>query len=145
MKRLLTTLIVALAATTAAYSQKGLHIASIFDGEYRKKTNVTEVEIKGMRLIKYDLTLFRSITVANDPAIAAKIESLVKADGKSATDRETGIKGGRLYYAIYSFRKSDGSYRYILFRNNLLIKGKETTIVYMEGDATLPELKKMFK
>ncbi len=146
MKRFLLIFAFLLVAVLSATAQKGMSIDELFGGDYQNRKNVTEVVVRGTQVKAYNLTLFRSITVADDPALAQKMETLVKADGRKATDREEGLRGGRLYYAFYSFRKGDGTYSYIFYRNNLLRKNAkpETTVVYMEGHATLAELKKMF-
>ena len=59
-----------------------------------------------------------------------------------------GVKQGKLQYAFYVFRhKKSKTYRYIFFRNNKPEQDAVTdvTLVYMEGKATLGELKQMFK
>ena len=139
MKRVIIITVFLLTAVPALLAQKGMHISELFTDKYREQKNVTELFLKGKMLKDYNLTLFRSLTVANDPRLAA--------DGKQSVDREEGMKGGQLYYAFYTFKNPDGSYRYLFFRNNLLRPGEkqETTMVYMEGKATLSELKKLFR
>lgn len=145
MKRFLLILIT-IAASIPAVAQKGMAVDKLFGGDYRGRENVTEVVVKGIRLKSYKLSLFLSITAADDRQLAIEMERLVRTDGAKASDKEEGLIGGRLYYAFYSFPDGEGGYRHIFFRNNLLKKGAkpETTVVYMEGEATLGELKKMF-
>lgn len=147
MKRVIIITVFLLTAVPALLAQKGMHISELFTDKYREQKNVTELFLKGKMLKDYNLTLFRSLTVANDPRLAAHMERLVRADGKQSVDKEEGMKGGQLYYAFYTFKNPDGSYRYLFFRNNLLRPGEkqETTMVYMEGKATLSELKKLFR
>lgn len=146
MKQSLTLLFLAFMAL-AASAQKNMKIDELFADEYRNRDNVVEVIVKGEKVKAYKLTLFRSLTVKNDAALAQKMEQAVNADAKTASDKETGLVGGKLYYGFFSFPNGNGTYRYLFYRNNLLRKGAapETTIVYMEGKATLKELKEMFK
>lgn len=146
MKQSLTLLFLAFMAI-AASAQKSMKIDELFADEYRNRDNVVEVIVKGEKVKAYKLTLFRSLTVKNDAGLAQKMEQAVNADAKTASDKETGLVGGKLYYGFFSFPNSNGTYRYLFYRNNLLRKGAapETTIVYMEGKATLKELKEMFK
>ena len=54
-----------------------------------------------------------------------------------------------LYYGFYCFPPQDESYRYLFYRNTSVVpdggKKPEVTVVYMEGQVTLEELKQMFK
>lgn len=145
MKRLLFILIITVSALPAA-AQKGMNVASLFDGGYQNRKDVTEIVVEGKRLKPFNLRLFRSITVTGNVSLAAEMERLVRLDGKAASDREEGMIGGKLYYAFYSFPDGNGGYRHLFFRNNMLKRGAkpETTVVYMEGKATLGELKRMF-
>ena len=146
MKRFLFTAVLCIVAMVAATAQKGMNINTLFSDEYQKRKDVSVVTVRGAQVKAFDLWVFRSFTVSSNPALASEIERLVRLDGRKAKDREVGTKGGKLYYAFYSFPKNDGSFNYIFYRNNLLKKGAkpETTVVYMEGTASLVELKKMF-
>ena len=142
MRRLLFILII-IASAIPAVAQKGMNVAALFGSGYQNRKDVTEVIVEGKRLKPFKLSLFRS---AYNAGLAAEMERLVKLDGKNASDKEEGMIGGKLYYAFYSFPDGKGGYRHLFFRNNLLKQGSkpETTVVYMEGKATLGELKKMF-
>ena len=105
--------------------------------------------IKGKELKKYHLTLFRSLTVTDAPAVSEEIEELVSRDALAAVDKEEGRVGKKLYYGFYCFPPRDDNYRYLFYRNTLVAPGSkkkaEVTVVYMEGEVTLEELKQMFK
>lgn len=148
MKRYILLTICLLAAFTGAITasaQDDLAVGRLFE-TYNHRANVTEIVAKGKAVKPYRLTLFRSLTAADDPAIAKIMEQAVKADAAHSSDKEIGTQDGQIYYAFISMRKSDGSFAYIFYRNNLLRDDRkpETTIVYMEGEATLDELKRMF-
>ena len=138
---------VLLFATAEAWSQEGLRIGELFDGSYKRKNNAIEVTVKGETLKRYRLKLFRSLTVKNDPKDFERIEKLVEADGKDAVSKETGRIGERLYYAFYCFSPHKGQLRYVFYRNSSLreVEANELTLVYIEGNVTMDELKNMFK
>ena len=130
-----------------AWSQEGLYIAELFNGQYKRKDNAIEVIVKGNQLERYRLKVFRSLTVKNDPKDFDRIEKLVLQDEKNAINKETGYIGQRLYYAFYCLPSKKNHYCYIFYRNSSLrkVEDNELTLIYMEGNVTLDELKAMFK
>ena len=148
MKRLIISGLLLLMFALGAKAQNNMNIAKIFDGNYKKMKDVTQVNIKGgCELERYSLTLYRAFTVENNPSLAAEIEKLVVADGKKAIAKETKIKGGKLYYAVYTFEGDKGTKKYMFYRNSKSKsdpKSTTVTVVYMEGTASMEKLKRMF-
>ena len=147
MKRIFTIIILILAFVVEGHSHTGLQIAELFNGAYERKDNAIEVVVKGNQLERYKLEVFRSLTIKNDPKDFERIEKLVEQDEKHAISKETGHIGERLYYAFYCFSPQKGRFRYIFYRNSSLRKteSNELTLIYMEGNVTMDELKVMFK
>lgn len=147
MKKVFTIIILMLAFVVEAQSQTSLQIAELFNGSYKRKNNAIEVVVKGNQLERYKLEVFRSLTIKNDPKDFERIEKLVEQDEKHAISKETGHIGERLYYAFYCFSPQKGRFRYIFYRNSSLRKteSNELTLIYMEGNVTMDELKVMFK
>lgn len=147
MKKVFTIIILMLAFVVEAQSQTNLQIAELFNGSYKRKNNAIEVVVKGNQLKRYKLEVFRSLTIKNDPKDFERIEKLVEQDEKHAISKETGHIGERLYYAFYCFSPQKGRFRYIFYRNSSLRKteSNELTLIYMEGNVTMDELKVMFK
>lgn len=147
MKKVFTIIILMLAFVVEAQSQTSLQIAELFNGFYKRKDNAIEVVVKGNQLERYKLEVFRSLTIKNDPKDFERIEKLVEQDEKHAISKETGHIGERLYYAFYCFSPQKGRFRYIFYRNSSLRKteSNELTLIYMEGNVTMDELKVMFK
>lgn len=147
MKKVFTIIILMLAFVVEAQSQTSLQIAELFNGSYKRKDNAIEVVVKGNQLKRYKLEVFRSLTIKNDPKDFERIEKLVEQDEKHAISKETGHIGERLYYAFYCFSPQKGRFRYIFYRNSSLRKteSNELTLIYMEGNITMDELKVMFK
>lgn len=133
----------------SGYAQKGMHVDALFESCFKHDKRAVEVLIKGKELKKYHLTLFRSLTVTDAPAVSEEIEELVSRDALAAVDKEEGRVGKKLYYGFYCFPPRDDNYRYLFYRNTLVAPGSkkkaEVTVVYMEGEVTLEELKQMFK
>ena len=147
MKKVFTIIILMLAFVVEAQSQTSLQIAELFNGSYKRKDNAIEIVVKGNQLERYKLEVFRSLTIKNDPKDFERIEKLVEQDEKHAISKETGHIGERLYYAFYCFSPQKGRFRYIFYRNSSLRKTElnELTLIYMEGNVTMDELKVMFK
>ena len=147
MKKVFTIIILMLAFVVEAQSQTSLQIAELFNGSYKRKDNAIEVVVKGNQLKRYKLEVFRSLTIKNDPKDFERIEKLVEQDEKHAISKETGHIGERLYYAFYCFSPQKGRFRYIFYRNSSLRKteSNELTLIYMECNVTMDELKVMFK
>ena len=147
MKKVFTIIILMLAFVVEAQSQTNLQIAELFNGSYKRQDNAIEVVVKGNQLERYKLEVFRSLTIKNDPKDFERIKKLVEQDEKNAISKETGRIGERLYYAFYCFSPQKGRFRYIFYRNSSLRKteSNELTLIYMEGNVTMDELKVMFK
>ena len=147
MKRVFTIIVLMLALVVEGRSQTGLQIAELFNGQYKRRDNAIEVVVKGNKLERYRLKVFRSLTIKNDPTDFERIEKLVEEDGKNAISKETGRIGERLYYAFYCLPSEKDHYRYIFYRNSSLrkVESNELTLIYMEGNVTMDELKRMFK
>lgn len=129
-----------------ALAQDGLHVNSLFDGRYRKYPDAIEVMLQGRKVKPYGLTLFRSLTLPANEADVSYVEAQVRADAARAVDKEAGMKGKRLYYGFYGLPPKGRLNRYVFYRNNGLHPGRKPvlTIIYMEGTATIDELKKRF-
>ena len=147
MKRIFIIIILMFGWLMEGWSQEGLHIDELFNGQYKRKDNAIEVVVKGHWLERYRLKVFRSLTVKNDPKDFERIENLVLQDEKNAVSKETGHIGERLYYAFYCLPSDKEHYRYIFYRNSSLrkVEDNELTLIYMEGNVTMDELKIMFK
>lgn len=117
--------------------------------EYVKDNRVVkEVVVQGRELKPYDLTLFRSVTFDNGEQMAKQIEEWIEADSREAYDKEVGRIQGRLYYGFFCLPAHKGKLRYLFYRNAALQPNgndKSLSVVYMEGNATLEQLKEMFK
>lgn len=126
-----------------AQAQTGLNVSPYFDGRFNHSRQVVTVLVKGKPLKPYKLELYRSMTFEGDMPVVENIEQAVLADSKAAEDKETGYKNGRLLYGFYCFSPASSKkkvLRYLFYRRN----ENKAYVVYMEGNASMEELKKMF-
>ena len=123
-------MMVCLLSAPRLVAQDGLHVAPFYDGRFNKSKDVVTLNVKGMALKPYRLTLYRSLTFERDmPAV----ERAVLLDAKDAIDRETAHRLPQT--------SKKAPLRYLFYRHSA---GK-TILVYLEGMATLDEIKRMFK
>lgn len=147
MARKLMIICILMLVAMKGWAQEELRINDLFDGSYKRNKNAIEVVIKGDQLKRYRLKVFRSLTIKNSPKDFERMERLVVADEKNAVSKETGRIGEKLYYGFYCFPAHMGNLRYVFYRNSSLreVESNEVTLVYIEGNVTMEELKKMFK
>ena len=147
-KSLLTLLLISIGSLSLA-AQSGFHIGPLFGNRYQNRKDATEVLLRGKRVKPYKLTLFRSLTLQPQGREATTLEQLVLKDGQTAIDKEVSLRNGHVYYAFYQLPMAKGQKRYLFFRNNALAPTRsqkaDLTLIYMEGSATLSELKQYFK
>lgn len=135
-----------LLAALAAAAQKGLSVASVFDGRYRDDPNARETVISGGALARHKIDLYRSLTfLSPDAATASEVEKVVRQDGARATAREVQYKDGNLFYGFYTLTRKNNKNRYILYLNQLASGGDKIIVIYLEGAATGEQVKKMLK
>lgn len=153
MKRMILALW-ALFAVIQLSAQSGYGINPVFDGKLIPSSRIKETYISGTQLAPYKLREFRSVKLMATPAEMSRIQALLLEDGKGAEDRQTEYTGGVLTYALFRFRTTVRSTRYEMPAEGnkylclqVFPKGDryDVTLVYMSGDATLDELKKLFK
>lgn len=147
MRRYLTILCLFALTVLPLTAQSGLHINSLFNGQFKENEKVSEVYLKGKQIRDYGLTLFRSLTLPGNSKEAQQIEALVLKDAANCSDKEEGKKGNRLYYGFYALKATkSGQNRYIFYRNNALQKNAKPvlSLVYMEGTASIDQLRRQF-
>ena len=69
-------------------------------------------------------------------------------DEPQAQDKEMAHAGEHLYYGFYRLKYNGETNRYVFFKDCRYApdkKRRQVTLIYMEGEASLNYLKKMFK
>lgn len=145
----LSLIIFALSLPLAA--QDGLQINKIFKGEVVSELAMKESLVKGDNLAPYKLRVLHTakFTVGNERR--DEVEALFKEDMKGRLSQddenlELEYRDGHLYYAIVQLTDSKkGLHRYICYQCRKTTGGHGITLVYMEGKASLADLRKTFK
>ncbi|MDE5561702.1 MAG: hypothetical protein K2J00_07905 [Bacteroidaceae bacterium] len=149
MKHLLITLML-LGIALPISAQKGLHINEIFEGCIIQKPGMHKTLIKGESLEPYKLTVLHTVKFTADRSCRDKVEALFSKDmGECLSDKdnlELEYHDGHLYYAVVQIADTkNGLHRYICYQCRIHAKEYDITLAYMEGKATLADLRKTFK
>ena len=130
----------------AVLAQDGLRSNAVFEGKVVPKTRMVETFVKGEHLKDYGLSLFRSVRMDVDDADLERISTLILADAPDAVSKETEVEHNRLRYALIAFEPDPGDRCFLCFQSKPSNEQGTTSVivVYMEGDTTLTELKRLF-
>lgn len=127
----------------SAASGKGLNVDSFFTEDFAQNPAVTMVAFSGDQTDWKGLSVYKSVSVAGDSENADAIARAVKKDGARAEFKETSFREGKLYFGFYGLG-GEGRHRRYLFYLDSRPKGKDkVTLVYIEGDWSADEVKKM--
>lgn len=127
---------------TVASAQKGLAVAGFFSDAYSSNPHVTLVNMTGSKLDSYGIRKYKSISVVDEP-LADRIAAAVAKDGSASQQKEVKYKGGMIYYGFYSLGGSGSARRYLLFLNRRPVGKEKTTLIYIEGNLTAEQVKKI--
>lgn len=144
MKKILLILILTILMPVSA-NAGGLAIDVLFTEKVVSDPAVTAVTVSGSKAKRYRLAKYRSVSVASDSPIAANVEKRVRADGAKAASKEVSYKKGKLYYGFYTLQPSSTGNRYIVYLNSTLTGGRNVTLIYMEGQASEEDVRKLMK
>lgn len=157
INRSITTIVVMLCVSLCAFAQEGLRINEVFEGEVVFKHDMQESLIKGESLAPYKLKVLHTAKFTTFDPIREEVEERFREDMKNhiyenEEDMELESRNGHLYYAIVQLTNTKkGSHRYICYQCKEVKKdGSELsdyniTLAYMEGSASLADLRKTFK
>lgn len=135
---------VALLGGEAAIAQKGLYVASLFDGRFRHDKHCMELLVKGKPLKPYGLTLFHSLTFGHESPDLPLVSKLVAKDAQQAVDKEEAVVAGRVSYGYYRFpalKNKRTPLRYLVYHQGV----EKTILIYIEGYTRIEQLKKLFR
>ena len=150
MKHLIITLAL-ITATLHLSAQEGLRINEVFEGNIVNELALHESLVKGESLEPFKLKVLHTVKFTTGNSARDKVEALFKEDmqGRLSDDNdnlELEYRDGHLYYAIVQIADTKkGLHRYICYQCRQAMGGNSITIVYMEGKASLADLRKTFK
>ena len=150
MKHLIITLAL-ITATLPLSAQKGLRINEVFEGTIINELALQESLVKGESLEPFKLKVLHTVKFTTGNPVRDKVEALFKEDmkGRPSDDNdnlELEYRDGHLYYAIVQIADTNkGLHRYICYQCRQVMGGNSITLVYLEGKASLADLRKTFK
>ncbi|MBR6171149.1 MAG: hypothetical protein IKQ51_10710 [Bacteroidaceae bacterium] len=151
MKRTLFILSMLIGICLSTSAQRGLQINEVFEGKVIAKQYMQESLIKGDNVAPYKLRLLHTVKFLANNSQRAKADALFNIDMKERisdddSNMEMETRDGFLYYAIVQLTDNDkGSHRYICYQCRPKSTKFDITMVYMEGEASLADLRKTFK
>ena len=151
MKQRLTIWLMLLGIALCASAQEGLHINEVFEGKLLDKEEMQESLIKGESLEPYKLEVLHTIKFAASSKERAKVNALFTKDmeeriSNDDSNMEYESHDGYIYYAIVQLTDSKkGRHRYICYQCRDKSDHYDITLAYMEGKASLSDLRKTFK
>ena len=151
MKRTFFILSMLIGICLSTSAQRGLQINEVFEGKVIAKQYMQESLIKGDNVAPYKLRLLHTVKFLANNSQRAKADALFNIDMKERisdddSNMEVETRDGFLYYAIVQLTDNDkGSHRYICYQCRPKSTKFDITMVYMEGEASLADLRKTFK
>lgn len=151
MKRTLFILSMLIGICLGTSAQRGLQINEVFEGKVIAKQYMQESLIKGDNVAPYKLRLLHTVKFLANNSQRAKADALFNIDMRERisdddSNMEMETRDGFIYYAIVQLTDNDkGSHRYICYQCRPKSTKFDITMVYMEGEASLADLRKTFK
>ena len=127
-----------------AFAQKGLNCYPVFRGKVIPERQMVMTEVRGDGLATYKLNYYRSVRFHVDTLTARKVAALVEADALTADSAETEKTGDLLTYGLIQLKPFGVMRRYLCYQaRKTEFQGRMITIIYLEGSATLQDLRSM--
>lgn len=146
MKKIIIFLMFLLLSTGAAFAQKGLNSLPVFQGKVIPERQMVMTEVRGDGMATYKLSYYRSVRFQVDTLTARKVAALVEADALTADSAETERTGELLTYGLVQLKPLGITRRYLCYQARpTTFHGWMITIIYLEGSATLQDLRSMFE
>ena len=140
-----------LGITLCTTAQEGLHINEVFEGKVIDKQYMQESLVKGQNLDPYKLKVLHTVKFSGDKTHRGKVDALFNMDMQERisdddSNMELESRNGFIYYAIVQLTDNkEGTHRYICYQCRDRSNHYDITLVYMEGKASLADLRKSFK
>ena len=144
MKKILICFAVLILTAGTASAQRGLNSYPVFRGKVVPKDQMVTTEVRGWSMATYKLDYYRGVHFKTDMPTAIKVAELVGADAKAAVSCETERVGDILTYALIQPKPAGRINRYLCYQAQRNGSSWSITILYLEGVATLDDLKNMF-
>ena len=124
-------LLLFLAVSPSLYAQKDLQINKVFE-QYGEKRGVIMVDLTNEMLDGYDFSLFKSITIKNNPSAADFIRKCLEKDQEGAKKVKQVVANGVLTSVYLQLPRKGQLYRLILL-NQAFHPEDKITLIYTES------------
>jgi len=124
-------LLVGFVAVPGLKAQNDLQISKVFD-QYGERKGVVMVELTDEMLDGYDFSLFKSITIKNNPTAADFIRKCLQKDQAGAKKVKQVVANGVPTSIYLQLPRKGQLYRLILF-NEMLNAERKITLIYIES------------
>lgn len=146
MKKIIICLVYLLLLSEAAFAQKGLNCYPVFRGKVIPEKQMVMTEVRGDGMATYKLSYYRSVHFQVDTLTARKVAAMVEADALMSDSAETDKTGELLTYGLIQLKPFGTTRRYLCYQARpTMFHGWMITIIYLEGSATLEDLRSMFE
>lgn len=146
MKKIIICLMSLLLFSGASFAQKGLNCYPVFRGKVIPERQMVMTEVRGDGMATYKLDYYRSVRFHVDSLTARQVAAMVEADAVAADSAETEKTGELLTYGLIQLKPFGIMRRYLCYQaRETEFKGWMITIIYLEGSATLQDLRSMFE
>lgn len=145
MKRFLICIMALLLFSGAAFAQRGLNCHPVFRGKIVPAKRMIVTEARGESMATYKLDYYHSVKFQVDEATAMKVADLIQADAAEAESAQTEMTGELLTYALIQPTPFARVHRYLCYQARPVGAAWIITILYLEGSATLDDLRSMFE
>lgn len=144
MKKTIVTLMALLLLALSASAQRDLNCYPVFQGKVVPRKQMVVTEVRGSSMAAYQLDYYRGISFLANEALTRKVAALVEADADGAAVNETEKVGDLLTYALVQPLSTGKMNRYLCYQAREVGDKWKVTILYLEGAATLDDLRKIF-
>lgn len=145
MKKIVVTCMTLLLLAVTASAQRDLKCYPVFKGKIVPWEQMVVTEVRSSSLASYQLDYYRGVSFQVERELAGRVASLVEQDADAAPVKETEKVGGLLTYALVQPAPSGKTNRYLCYQARKAGNEWKLTLLYLEGPATLGDLRKMFE
>ena len=129
----------------SASAQRNLNCYPVFQGKVVPVKQMVVTEVRGSSMAAYKLDYYRGVSFQADEPLTLRVAALVEADADEAAVKETEKVDGLLTYALVQPAPSGKMNRYLCYQARKIEDKWKVTLLYLEGAATLDDLKNMFE
>ena len=145
MKKIVISLMALLLLTVSASAQRDLSCYPVFQGKIVPGKQMVVTEVRGSSMAAYKLDYYRGVSFQADEALAKQVAALVESDAAATESAQTEKVSGFLTYALVQPVSKRKSNRFLCYQARPIGEQWKVTLLYLEGPATLEDLRKMFE